>query len=70
MVRLAGARASGRTVTVIVVFAGIMANQAGDAGWIVLPPLAALLFLSVGRNPLVGILRHMRPYRRVWRLIF
>ena len=55
MVRLAGARASGRTVTVIVVFAGIMANQAGDAGWIVLPPLAALLFLSVGRNPLVGI---------------
>lgn len=55
MVRLAGARASKRTVTVIVVFAGIMANQAGDAGGIVLPPLAALLFLSVGRNPLVGI---------------
>ncbi|MFR6329068.1 MAG: AbgT family transporter [Eisenbergiella sp.] len=31
-----------------------MANQAGDAGWIVLPPLAALLFLSV-EKPLVGI---------------
>lgn len=55
MVRLAGAKASRRTVTIIVVFAGIMANQAGDAGWIVLPPLAALLFMSVGRNPLVGI---------------
>lgn len=55
LVRLAGSKASARTVTIIVVFVGIMANQCGDAGWIVLPPLAAMLYMAVGRNPLVGI---------------
>ncbi len=55
MVRLAGAKASTRTVTILVIFVGIMANQCGDAGWIVLPPLAAMLYMSVGRSPLVGI---------------
>lgn len=42
-------------ITMAVVFAGIMANAAGDAGFIVLPPLAAILFISIGRHPLVGI---------------
>jgi len=56
LIRKMGSRASKRTVTVIVVFVGIMANQAGDAGWIVLPPLAAMLFHAVGRNPILGLL--------------
>lgn len=42
-------------LTAGVVFAGINANLAADAGIIVLPPLAALLFAAVGRHPLVGI---------------
>jgi aminobenzoyl-glutamate transport protein len=42
-------------LTATVVFAGINANQAADAGIIVLPPLAALVFAAAGRHPLAGI---------------
>lgn len=42
-------------VSMMVILAGICANAAGDAGFIVLPPLAAVLFLSIGRHPLAGI---------------
>ena len=42
-------------VTLVVIFLGINLNIAGDAGFIVLPPLAAILFMSVGRHPLLGI---------------
>jgi aminobenzoyl-glutamate transport protein len=42
-------------VTVMVVFLGIMSNVASDAGYVVLPPLAALIFLSFGRHPLAGL---------------
>lgn len=42
-------------LTATVVFAGINANLAADAGIIVLPPLAAILYAAVGRHPLTGI---------------
>ncbi len=42
-------------LTAAVVFAGVMANQAADAGIILLPPLGALLFAAAGRHPLAGI---------------
>lgn len=42
-------------LTAAVVFAGINANQAADAGIIVLPPLGAMLFAAAGRHPLAGI---------------
>ncbi|SFI10848.1 aminobenzoyl-glutamate transport protein [Tindallia magadiensis] len=48
-------KVSPKYITMAVIFAGIMANAAGDAGFIVLPPLAAILFISIGRHPLVGI---------------
>ena len=38
-----------------IIFIGIMANAVADAGFVVLPPLAALVFLGVGRHPLVGL---------------
>lgn len=44
-----------KLVTVMVVFLGIMSNVASDAGYVVLPPLAALIFLSFGRHPLAGL---------------
>ena len=47
--------AKGWIVTCVVVFLGINLNVAGDAGNIVLPPLAAVLFMSVGRHPLLGL---------------
>ena len=36
-------------------FVGILSSIAADAGYLVLIPLAAIAFLSVGRNPLAGI---------------
>jgi aminobenzoyl-glutamate transport protein len=42
-------------LTATVVFAGVNANQAADAGIIVLPPLAGLVFAAAGRHPLAGI---------------
>lgn len=42
-------------ITVVVVFAGVMSNIASDAGYVVLVPLGALVFLSVGRHPLAGL---------------
>ncbi|MBU1108523.1 MAG: AbgT family transporter [Candidatus Riflebacteria bacterium] len=45
----------GHLITATVVFAGIMSNIASDAGYVVLVPLGALVFLSVGRHPLAGL---------------
>jgi aminobenzoyl-glutamate transport protein len=42
-------------LTPAIVFLGIMSSLATDAGYVVLPPLAAALYISVGRSPLVGI---------------
>ncbi|MGL5053259.1 MAG: AbgT family transporter [Cetobacterium sp.] len=44
-----------KLVTVMVVFLGIMSNVASDAGYVVLPPLAALIFMSFGRHPIAGL---------------
>ncbi|NIH72639.1 AbgT family transporter [Auritidibacter ignavus] len=42
-------------VTFAIVFAGVMSSVASDAGYVVLPPLAAILFVALGRHPLAGI---------------
>lgn len=42
-------------ITYAVVFVGILGNLASDAAFIVIPPLAALVFLGVGRHPLAGL---------------
>lgn len=38
-----------------VVLAGVLSSIAADAGYVVLIPLAALVFKAAGRNPLVGL---------------
>ncbi|MCG8479884.1 MAG: AbgT family transporter [Spirochaetales bacterium] len=42
-------------ITVVVVFLGIMSNIASDAGYVVLIPLGAIIFLHFGRHPLAGL---------------
>lgn len=44
-----------KALTYILVFVGILSSIAADAGYLVLIPLAAAAFLSVGRNPLAGL---------------
>ena len=33
-----------------------MADAAGGTGFVVMPPLGAIIFLAMGRNPLAGML--------------
>ncbi|MGO1369234.1 MAG: AbgT family transporter [Senegalia sp. (in: firmicutes)] len=42
-------------ITAVVVFAGVMSNIASDAGYVVLVPLGAMVFLSFKRHPLAGL---------------
>jgi aminobenzoyl-glutamate transport protein len=44
-----------RALTYILVFVGIVSSIAADAGYLVLIPLAAAAFVSVGRHPLAGL---------------
>jgi aminobenzoyl-glutamate transport protein len=44
-----------KALTYILVFIGIISSIAADAGYLVLIPLAAAAYLSVGRHPLAGL---------------
>ena len=44
-----------RMITPMIVFIGVMSNLASDAGNVIVVPLGALIFLSVGRHPLAGL---------------
>ena len=46
---------SKKLITVSVITAGMLSSLAADAGYVVLIPLGAVIFLSVGRHPLAGI---------------
>lgn len=47
--------ASERLVTFMVVFAAILSNTASELGYVVLIPLSAMIFHSLGRHPLAGL---------------
>ncbi len=42
-------------LTPIVVFAGVMSNMASEIGYVLLIPLAGLIFRSAGRHPILGM---------------
>lgn len=44
-----------RILTPVVVFLGTMSNVASDAGYVVLVPVGALMFMASGRHPLAGL---------------
>ena len=44
-----------RWMTFVIVLAGILSNTASDIGYVLLIPLAGTIFLSMGRNPLLGM---------------
>jgi aminobenzoyl-glutamate transport protein len=55
LIRKLVAISSAGSLTYIIVFIGIISSVAADAGYLVLIPLAAAAFISVGRHPLAGI---------------
>jgi aminobenzoyl-glutamate transport protein len=53
--RLLVLSAPARLLTPIIVFAGVMSNTGGEVGYVLLVPLAALIFLAAGRHPIAGL---------------
>lgn len=48
-------KAPRKWVTFIIVFAGIMSNIASDLGYLLIIPLAGVIFHSMGRHPIAGM---------------
>lgn len=44
-----------RILTFVVVFTGIVSNVASDVGYVVLTPLAGMIFIAFKRHPIVGM---------------
>lgn len=44
-----------KLITMIVVFAGVISNVAGELGYVVLVPLGAVIFYGFGKHPLAGL---------------
>jgi aminobenzoyl-glutamate transport protein len=44
-----------KLVTMVIVFAGILSNAASEAGYVILIPLAGIIFQAFGRHPLAGM---------------
>ncbi len=42
-------------LTFVLVMAGVMSNMASDVGYVLLVPLGAIIFMSVGRHPIAGL---------------
>jgi aminobenzoyl-glutamate transport protein len=55
LLRASLTRVSRRFLSPLVVFAGVNSSIAVDAGYVVLPPIAAALFQAAGRSPVVGL---------------
>jgi len=48
-------KAPPRLITMAVVFSGVISNTASEMGYVVLVPLAGVIFLALGRHPLAGM---------------
>ncbi len=48
-------RAPRRSVTFMIVFTGILSNVASDLGYLLIIPMAGVIFHSIGRHPIAGM---------------
>ena len=55
VIRLLVMSAPKRLLTLILVFSGVMSNVGSDVGYVLLIPLAGVIFIAVGRHPLAGM---------------
>ena len=56
--------APARLITFIIVLLGVLSSVATDAGYLILIPLGAAAFLSLGRHPLAGLAAAYRRRQR------
>lgn len=55
LIRRLGTSVSDKLLPFVLVLLGILSNIATDAGYIILVPLAGLLYAGIGKNPLIGM---------------
>lgn len=55
VIRLLVLNSPGHLLTFILVLAGILSNAASDLGYVLLIPLAGVIFQAVGRHPIAGM---------------
>lgn len=55
LIRLLVLSAPKRLLTFVLVIAGIISNVASDVGYVLLIPLAGIIFKAIGRNPITGM---------------
>lgn len=55
LLRILVTSAPRRLLTFVVVFAGVLSNAASEVGYVLLIPLAGVLFLAAGRHPIAGM---------------
>lgn len=56
LIKRLGLKISDKLLIPITIFLGVMSSIASDVGYIILLPLAGLLFLGLNKNPLLGII--------------
>lgn len=54
-IKMGLANVKGNSVVFIIAFIGVLANQAGDAAFILVPAIAGAIFYGMGRHPLAGV---------------
>jgi aminobenzoyl-glutamate transport protein len=55
LIRMLVLSAPRRLLTFVVVLAGVLSNTASDIGYVLLIPLAGIIFQAVGRHPIAGM---------------
>ncbi|MFO7658461.1 MAG: AbgT family transporter [Bacteroidales bacterium] len=55
LLRLLILSAPKKILTFVIVFSGILSNTASEVGYVLLIPLGAIIFLSIGRHPVAGM---------------
>ena len=55
VIRLFVLKTPAKLLTFVLVFAGVISNLAADVGYVLLIPLAGIIFISVKRHPIVGM---------------
>ncbi len=55
IIRLLVLNSPKKLLTFVIVFSGVLSNVASDIGYVLLIPMAGVIFLAVGRHPLAGM---------------
>jgi aminobenzoyl-glutamate transport protein len=55
VLRLVVLKSPPRLLTFVIVLSGVISNAASEVGYVLLVPLAAVIFQAAGRNPLAGL---------------